>query len=63
MKISYDVTRCCTSGMCESFAPDVFEVDDDGLLQILDPTPDEAQRGPVEMAVASCPTEALSLDE
>lgn len=63
MKISYDVTRCCSSGMCESFAPDVFEVDDDGALQILDLTPAEELRGPVEMAVASCPTEALRLDE
>jgi len=62
MRIVHDATRCCSSGMCESFAPDVFEVDDDGALQVLDPTPPEEQRGPVEMAVASCPTEALRLD-
>lgn len=63
MKIVFDSSRCCSSGMCESFAPDVFEVDDDGALQILNPTPEESLRGPVEMAVASCPTESLSLAE
>ena len=63
MRIVHDANRCCSSGMCESFAPDVFEVDDDGVLQVLDATPSEEQRGQVEMAVASCPTEALRLDE
>jgi ferredoxin len=62
MKINHDGDRCCSSGMCESFAPEVFEIDDDGALQVLDPSPDESQRGVVEMAVASCPTNALSLE-
>lgn len=62
MRILFDSTRCCSSGMCESFAPDVFEVDDDGALQVLDPSPDESLRGQVEMAVASCPTESLHLE-
>lgn len=63
MRIFHDATRCCSSGMCESFAPDVFEIDDDGALQVVDPNPTEALRGPVEMAVAACPTEALRLED
>jgi len=62
MKITHDDERCCSSGMCESFAPDVFEIDDDGALQVLDASPDESARSAVELAVASCPTNALSLD-
>lgn len=62
MKINHDDQKCCSSGMCESFAPHVFEIDDDGALQVLDQTPDESERGAVEMAVASCPTNALSLE-
>lgn len=63
MKIAHDSQRCCSSGMCESFAPDIFEIsDDDGALRVIDPTPDESRRGAVEMAIASCPTEALSLE-
>jgi ferredoxin len=62
MRITHDDQRCCSSGMCESFAPNVFEIDDDGALQVLNPSPDESERGAVELAVASCPTNALSLE-
>lgn len=62
MKIVHDAGRCCSSGMCESFAPAVFEIDDDGALQVLDPSPEESARSAVELAVASCPTNALSLE-
>jgi len=62
MKITHDSDRCCSSGMCESFAPDVFEIDDDGALQVLQVSPDESLRGPVELAITSCPTAALSLE-
>lgn len=63
MKIVHDANKCCSSGMCESFAPDIFEIsDDDGALRVLDPSPDESMRGVVETAVAACPTEALSLE-
>jgi ferredoxin len=62
MKIVHDSQRCCSSGMCESFAPDIFEIDDDGALQVIDASPDEARRGAVELAIASCPTAALSVD-
>lgn len=63
MKISFDAERCCSSGMCESFAPDIFEVDDNGYLQILVPEPSEDERSRVETAISACPTEALSLSE
>ena len=32
MKIRVDWDKCTGMGMCESLAPDVFEVDDDGSL-------------------------------
>jgi ferredoxin len=49
-------------GMCESLAPDVFEVDDDGSLIVHHEQVPEGQEGEVREAVASCPTEALSLE-
>ncbi len=42
-------------------APDVFLVDDDDVLQVLDETPDERLRSQVMAAVRSCPKAALSL--
>ncbi len=62
MKTKHGVNACCSSGMCESFAPDIFEIDDDGALQVIDTSPGESRRGAVELAIAGCPTAALSLE-
>jgi len=61
MRIVLDESKCSSLGMCESVAPDVFEVGDDGALHVLQPTPSEARRAQMEEAVAACPTGALSL--
>ncbi|WP_431972376.1 ferredoxin [Nocardia sp. bgisy134] len=60
MKISVDRSRCTGIGICESIAPEVFEVDDDGTLRLLSDGPIDAR---VERAVHSCPALALSLVE
>lgn len=63
MKIVADWDRCTGNGLCEGEAPDVFEVQEDGSLEILNDSPGEDQRAEVELAVQMCPTEALSLQE
>jgi ferredoxin len=44
------------SGVCEMVAPEVFELDDDGVLQVRQP----ADVSQVETAVRACPTGALA---
>ncbi|MGU3432555.1 ferredoxin [Actinomycetes bacterium M1A6_2h] len=63
MKIVLDRTKCTGLGICESMAPDFFEIDDSGALDLLHDTADESRRDEIEAAVASCPTEALSIVE
>jgi len=63
MRIVLDENKCSSLGMCESVAPDYFEVGDDGALDILDATPPEDQRALIEEAVAACPTGSLSIEE
>lgn len=63
MKIVLDETKCSSLGMCESVAPDFFEVGDDGELNLLDVTPPAGQRELIEEAVAACPTGALSIED
>ena len=63
MRIVLDENKCSSLGMCESVAPDVFEVGDDGALKLLNPTPPGEQRALMEEAVAACPTSALSIEE
>ena len=62
MRIVLDESKCSSLGMCESVAPDFFEVGDDGALVLLRPEGDEGQRALLEEAVAACPTAALSLE-
>lgn len=63
MRIVLDKDKCSSLGMCESVAPDFFEVGDDGELTLLDPTPPEDKRALMEEAVAACPTSALSIED
>lgn len=62
MKVIVDFAKCTGLGICESMAPDFFEVDDDGHLILLkeDVSDDDLQS--VEEAVAGCPTEALRIE-
>ncbi|HEY1973453.1 MAG TPA: ferredoxin [Pseudonocardia sp.] len=63
MRIVVDRDRCTGLGMCEAEAPDLFEVQDDGSLKVLNACPAQDQREAAEAAVESCPTEALSIVE
>ena len=63
MRIVVDRDKCTGLGMCEAEAPDLFEVKDDGTLQVLMERPSEDLRAELEAAVESCPTEALSIVE
>ncbi|MBI3213418.1 MAG: ferredoxin [Mycobacterium sp.] len=62
MKVVVDFAKCTGLGICESMAPDFFEVNDSGDLVLLkeDLTEDDLQS--VEEAVSGCPTEALRIE-
>lgn len=63
MKVVVDWDLCEGHGQCEYAAPEVFTINDDGDLEVLDETPDESQRKPVEQAVRRCPVRALSIED
>jgi ferredoxin len=63
LHISVDWTRCNGIGICESIAPDHFEVGDDGALIARRVDVSDAERDSLEEAVRACPTMALSLSE
>lgn len=62
-RVQVDRERCVGSGVCESLAPEVFEVDDDGLLMVHREEPGDDQLDDVRDAVQQCPTRALALTE
>ncbi|HEX7444541.1 MAG TPA: ferredoxin [Acidimicrobiales bacterium] len=61
MRIVVDRDLCQGHGVCESEAPDVFEVGKDHQVVVLDPAPPQDQRAAVDAAVRFCPTHALSI--
>jgi ferredoxin len=53
--------RCESNGLCQLAAPEVFQLQDDNNLAILQENPDEPLRDKVEKAVHDCPRQAITL--
>ncbi len=61
MKLNVDYDQCEANGLCEGYAPDVFELDDDDNLHVkLDVTEENVDR--VRQSVQACPKMALALE-
>ena len=58
-----DLDLCQGHAVCESEAPEVFEVPKRGQVRILAERPLPEQHHAVRQAVAYCPTRALRIEE
>ena len=63
MRVVVDWNLCESNALCMAAAPEVFELQDDDTLLILQETPDESLRDKVDNAVRSCPKRAISLED
>jgi ferredoxin len=63
MKVTIDWTLCDGNGMCAFEAPEVFELDSNDDLIVLQPTPPQDQRSAVEAAVRTCPKQAITIED
>jgi ferredoxin len=63
MRVVVDYDRCQSNAVCMGILPEVFEVRDDNFLYVLNEDPPEKYRDSLLQAVASCPTQAISLAE
>ena len=63
MRVEVDLDKCTGHGICESIAEDVFEVSDDGIVEIHDRERPEADRDRMQQAVTACPVAALRLTD
>jgi ferredoxin len=61
MRIVIDWDLCQGHANCMAEAPEVFRVDDEGMLTVLLEEPPEALRAKVEDAISFCPTGAIAL--
>ena len=63
MRVVVDWDLCESNGLCMAAAPEVFELQDDDTLMVLQETPDEALRSKVVDAVNACPKQAITLQD
>jgi len=63
MQVVVDFDKCESNAVCMSLVPEVFEVRDDNFLYVLNEQPPDELRPKLEMAVRSCPTGAISLQD
>ena len=61
MHVEVDWNVCESNALCVMAAPEVFELQDDDTLLVLQEDPGEALRGVVEKAVRACPKRAISI--
>jgi len=61
LKATVDQDLCTGCGLCESTCPEVFEVQDDVAVVIVDVVPKDAEDACKE-AAEDCPVEAISCE-
>ncbi|TGZ19556.1 ferredoxin [Streptomyces sp. S816] len=63
MRVVVDQPKCVASGQCVLVAPQVFDQDDEGIVQLLDATPGPELVEDVRESAAICPAAAIRLVE
>lgn len=61
LRVTVDPDACIGSGTCVNLVPDVFELDDEGVAVVIDPS--AAPADDIEEAALSCPTGAIVIEE
>ena len=60
-RVSIDEDVCIGSGTCVGIAAAVFELDDEGVAQVIDP--EAAELADLHRAEDSCPVAAISVED
>lgn len=63
MRVQVDKLVCEANQVCERIAPEVFRLDDEDELEILQPSPPPQLHDKTRDAVNRCPKLALSIAE
>jgi ferredoxin len=61
LEVSVDRVKCCGYAVCVGLCPEVFDLDEDGLAQVLTSDIPAALEDSVHHAAASCPEAAISV--
>lgn len=61
MRITVSTETCVGAGQCVLSAPDVFDQDEDGVVEVLTAEPTAEQAEPVDLAWQLCPSGAITV--
>jgi ferredoxin len=61
MRVVVDFDRCDSTGLCAELAPEIFELDEDDVLQVRAERPAPGQWRAAEDAARGCPKLAITL--
>ena len=59
LSIEVDREKCMGSGNCSFWAPGVFDLDDEGIAYVVDPT--ACPEDKIVLAAQGCPTRAITV--
>lgn len=63
MKVRVDMELCEANAKCVAICPEVFSLDEQDELTVLDESPPESLREKLATAVERCPRQAISLED
>lgn len=63
MRVRLDQAMCGTTGQCVLFAPEVFQQDDEGVGEVIEPRPGAEHHERVRLAEIGCPVGAIEVTE
>ncbi|OLL75897.1 Ferredoxin [Pseudonocardia sp. Ae168_Ps1] len=61
--MTVDKELCIGAGQCVVTAPDVFDQDDDGIVELLTDDPGESARDAVKEAEHVCPARVIAVED
>ncbi len=59
MQVLADQDKCIGSGSCVVACPEVFALNDDGIVEVLESDPGEELLDQVDEAIGSCPATCI----
>ena len=61
IQITVNTPACIGAGQCVMAAEDLFDQDDDGIVLLLDASPDAAHEAGARRAASLCPARAIKI--
>ena len=63
MKLTADQSKCLAYANCIAAAEDIFDLDDNALVIVLEPEPGNERQAAARRAAALCPVKAITVEE